>query len=51
MTITPKEAMELDIWLELAKLKELNPWAVNEGLMSDDDSIELTVEEFDSLIS
>jgi hypothetical protein len=48
-TITVGAAMRRGVWTELCALKGLNPWAVNDGLTSEGDVIQLTAEEARSL--
>jgi len=45
VTITVGEAIQLGIWEELCDIKNINEWAVSAGLMSEDDIIELTLDE------
>jgi hypothetical protein len=43
--ITAREALNRGIWDDVCELKGINPWALNEGLMSSKDEITLTQEE------
>lgn len=43
--ITADEAHDLGIWDNVCKIKGLNVWALNEGLMNGDDEITLSKEE------
>jgi len=47
--ITAKEALDYGVWEELCDLKGIGAWALNEGLMDDDDKIELTLVEAEKL--
>ena len=49
ITITAREAIDKGIWLKLTEIKGINPWAYNEGMLSDDTGIELTEEEVKQL--
>ncbi len=46
MKITPREALLLGIWEEVADAKGINVWAIKEGLIDEDEKIEVTVEQF-----
>ena len=43
--ITAREAFDKGIWEDLCRIKGINEWAVNEGLMNDSEEIRLTEEE------
>ena len=45
IVITAKEALDLGIWDSLCKMKGMNVWAMNEGLMSGDEEITLSKRE------
>jgi len=45
MKITPREALLLGIWGEVADVKGINVWAIKEGLIDEDEEIEITVEQ------
>lgn len=46
MTITIKELKECGIdWSDVCRVTGGNEWAINEGLLDEDSSIELTIEE------
>ncbi len=42
---TANEAIDLGIWDNLCKMREINVWAVNEGLMDGDEEILLDEKE------
>lgn len=43
--ITANEAMDLGIWDTLCKMKDINVWALNEGLMNSNDEIAISDKE------
>ena len=43
MKITPSEALKLGIWEKICELSGLNPWAVNEGLLNENEELEVKV--------
>lgn len=43
--ITADEALDLGIWDNLCKMRDINVWAMNEGLTSGDEEITLSKEE------
>lgn len=45
ISITAGEAMDKGIWMEICELTGLNDWAINEGLMHRDDTIDLNEEQ------
>jgi len=45
ITITARELLDKHLWVEACQLTGTNEWAVNEGRMSADDTIELTEEQ------
>jgi len=45
ITITAREAFDKNIWIQLCDITGINEWAINEGLMDDDEAITLTEEE------
>jgi len=45
IVITAEEAIDRGIWEDLAEMKGLNVWAVNQGQMDGDDEISLNAEE------
>ena len=51
MKITVRQALDWGIWDEIADLKGLSVWAVKEGLINDDDNLEISIGEFRGLFS
>jgi len=49
LIITAREALDRGIWDKLCNFKGINRWAINEGLIDDDDEIVLTEGEARSL--
>ena len=47
--VTVIEAITYGFWDALCTLKDMNAWAVNEGLMDTDEEIELSLEEAQKL--
>ena len=45
ITITIKELFDKNLWTDTCRLIGMNEWAVNEGLVSKDEYIELTIEQ------
>lgn len=45
ITVTADEAIELGIWEDLCRIKGINEYAVNEGMMDGSDEISLNGEE------
>ncbi len=45
MIITPREALLLGIWGEVADAKGINVWAIKEGLIDEEQGIEITAEQ------
>ena len=45
MKITPREAMLLGIWGEVASAKDINVWAVKEGQIERDEELTVTAEQ------
>ena len=45
IVVTAREIMDKLCWDEFCELKGINLWAVNEGLMDEEDTFELTEEE------
>lgn len=45
MKITPREALVLGIWGEVANTKGINVYAIKEGLIDDDEELTITVEQ------
>lgn len=45
ITLTADEAVDRGVWDSLCKMRGLNEWALNEGLMSGDYEFTLTKEE------
>ncbi len=45
MKITPREAIELGIWGEVADAKGINVWALNEGQIERDEELTVTAEQ------
>ena len=43
MKITPREAFELGIWEKICELGEINEWAINEGLLDDNEVLDIDV--------
>lgn len=43
--LTVSEIMERDIWIAICDIKDINEWAVNEGLLQPEDIIELSEDE------
>jgi|GEM_PF-5541525 len=50
MKITAREALDLGIWEEIAKIGGYSVWAINEG-MDDSTEIEISVDEFKELVT
>jgi hypothetical protein len=40
VSMTVRQICDLGLWSEVCEQESLNPWAINEGLISDDDTIE-----------
>lgn len=49
VTVTARELLDRLVWTEACEMLGLNEWAVNEGRMSADDTVALTVEQADKL--
>ncbi len=49
MKITPSELLELGKWDRYCKLKGMNVWAINEGLVDSKELLPLTLEEAEQL--
>ena len=45
ITITAREAIDSGCWDRLCVLKGINAWAVNEGLMDENEKFELTMKD------
>lgn len=45
ISITVRELFDKGLWLDYCKTTGTNEWAVNEGLLGDDDEVELTSEQ------
>jgi hypothetical protein len=49
MKITPNELRELNKWAEFSDLKGINPYSRNEGLIDDEELLDLSLEEAEKL--
>ena len=49
LIIKAGEALDYGWWERICDLKGINVWAINEGLMDREDTIELTSEEMEKL--
>ena len=49
ITVTPRDALDGGYWAELCTIKGLNVWAASEGMVSEEEEIELTYEEAQEL--
>lgn len=47
--VTPRYLIGNHLWDKYCTLHQVNPWAINEGLINDTDQIELTLKEADEL--
>ena len=47
--VSANDLIENGLWDDVCSLLGLNPWCVNEGLMSGDEEIELTAEQAQGL--
>ena len=45
LLITVRELIDMGIWEKVCDMKGINPYALSEGLMSEDEEIELSPEE------
>ncbi len=45
ITLTAREILDREIWDEFCALRDINVWAVNEGLMDEDEQFTFTEEE------
>lgn len=50
MTATASELISAGHWDNLCRLRDWNPWIVNEGMMDGDDQIHLSEEELRVLL-
>jgi len=49
MKITVRELFDRDLWAKYCEISDTNVWAVNEGLLDENDEIELTDKEMQEL--